>query len=394
MIGTIVVFAIFLVLYHHAIYPVVLAVLAKRRAKDAIQEQERGWVPNTADHDLPTVTLVVPAYNESEFIADKLRNLATLDYPAHKFSVWLICDGCSDDTATIAAQTLQEPELVQLNCQIFDEADNRGKLGQLNQFIPRVQTDLLALSDVSALLSINALLLCAGHFQNPRTGAVSGRYDLANPGDQGQMKYWQYQVAIKQRESDTGSVLGAHGAFYMIRTTLCQPIPEDTINDDFIIPMKVILAGYDVQYEPRIVALELERQSGHQELHRRQRIAMGNVQQALRLAPLLHPRYGLVAFNFFSGKVLRAFMPLIMLCAWLGSLYLSMPGTHSVQLTMEVWRLGFCLQTIGYTLALWHHFFPNHPKNKVLSMLYYVVSGHAANGIGLLKYAIGSRIRW
>ncbi len=59
--------------------------------------------------ELPSITVLMPAYNEAQWVAEKLRNLAALDYPQDKLEVVLACDGCTDNTADIARATAQEP---------------------------------------------------------------------------------------------------------------------------------------------------------------------------------------------------------------------------------------------------------------------------------------------
>lgn len=58
--------------------------------------------------ELPSITIVIPAYNEEKWIADKIRNCAVLDYPRGKLEVIIINDGSTDNTIAVAEETIQE----------------------------------------------------------------------------------------------------------------------------------------------------------------------------------------------------------------------------------------------------------------------------------------------
>ena len=196
----------------------------------------------------------------------------------------------------------------------------------------------------------------------------------------GEQKYWEYQSRLKADEASLGSVIGSHGAFYLIRTHLYRQLPEDTINDDFIIPMEIVRQGYRSVYEGDILALELEQAKASQDSHRRVRISAGNLQQALRLRGLLLPRHGGTAFTFASGKVLRVLMPYLMMIALIGSILLA--PEHSL----------FWLSAVGqmaiYGLYLVLELFGLGDSSKALQALKYLLRGHLNNLRGSLGYGL------
>lgn len=114
-----------------------------------------------------------------------------------------------------------------------------------------------------------------------------------------------------------------------MRRRLAAPLPPDTINDDFVLPMEIVARGYRALYRPDAMATELECADAATDRRRRRRIGAGNLQQAIRLRRLLHPRYGWTAFVFASGKVLRPGMPFAMLAALCGSAVLAPPPRRS-----------------------------------------------------------------
>ncbi len=376
-----------LVLYHHLLYPLLLRWLAAKRAVPELELPKRGFVQGPKDETLPLISLLMPAHDEEAVIAEKIRNLAALDYPHERLEIYLICDGCNDETAQIARKTHREPECAHLRLTIIEKTNNGGKLAILNEWVPNMAGSLVALSDVSALVSVDALLAAVSHFQNQQVGVVCGKYRLLKPGSPGEALYWTYQTAIKERESALGSIIGVHGAFYLFRKTLFQPLPDDTINDDFILPMEIVAQGYRAVYEPRINALELEKAAITTDQNRRRRIAAGNLQQTLRLRRLLNVRFGGVFFNFASGKTLRALMPFILLILFGSSAWLT---PHSS------WFAALFISQVGvYGLTLYRHFTLNRSAPMLMQTIYYLVSGHANGLIGAIRYIIGlERGRW
>lgn len=365
--------------YHHAAFP-----LALRGLTRLAPAPER---PAPAAGPLPRITLLMPAYNEAAYIAEKIRNLAAIDYPAERLEVLVGCDGCTDMTAAIAREVGDEPECRHLRLQVVEFMANRGKVAVLNDLVRLADGEIVALSDVSALVSVDALQLAAAWFARPEIGVVCAGYRLLRPGSVGEAAYWRYQTAIKRAESRLGSTLGAHGALYLFRRDLFRQLPGDTINDDFILPMAIVGRGFRAVYEEEMVALELEQSDLALDRRRRRRIAAGNTQQVIRLLGLLHPRHGWTAFLFASGKVLRVLMPFLLAAGLLGSLALA---PHSV-----LFALLAVLQLLLLGAATARALSPSHPLTRHFAVPHYLVSGHLAGLAGSLRYLAGlERGRW
>lgn len=376
--GFLTIFSAVLIVYHHAGYPLLLRYLGQRR------RQANGSGASAAKLDsseLPTITILLPAYNEERFIADKIRNLAFLDYPPDKLHIIIASDGSTDATYETAVKTLHEPECRHCKIKVVRFSRNQGKIAMLNRLVGEVKTEILALSDVSALISIDALKLAARRFRDPGVAVVNGRYRLLHPGSPGEKKYWEFQSRLKADEAALGSVIGSHGAFYLIRRHLYQQLPGDTINDDFIIPMKIVQQGYRSVHEDGIVSLELEQAKASEDSRRRYRIAAGNLQQALRLRGLLSPRHRGTAFTFASGKLLRVLMPYLMIIALAGSLYLS--PQHSLFLLMAI------MQVSAYSLYLVLEVFDIGGSSTILQTFRYLLRGHINNLKGSFDYMSG-----
>ena len=375
--------AALMIIYHHIGYPFMLRMVTRGLENTLPDFYHRHYRITPLDHMLPSINLIMPAHNEADSIAEKIRNLAALDYPDYKLKVTLVCDGCTDATARLAREAHNEEQCRHLQLTIIEKAQNSGKVVILNEAISQSQSSVIALSDVSSLLSVDSLLVVAAQLSHEQTGVVCGSYHFYQSLSVGEQVYWQYQRSIKTKESALGATLGVHGAFYAFRRDLFKLIPPDTINDDFTLPVQIVMKGYQCLYDPRITAMELEQAGNEMDFQRRKRIAAGNVQQATRHLGLLHPRYGKIALNFFSGKFLRPFMPLFLLMVLLSSTWLAWQYTF-FQIVL-FGQLGIYAITLFYLLRR------SQPAHRHLRVLFYLMSGHIAMGIGLCQYLCGQR---
>lgn len=347
--------------YHHVLYPAAMAVLGRvdTRSTDAPVDQECDT----------QVEILMPAFNEGRFVAEKIEALAAQDYPHDLMKVVIGCDGCTDGTARIAeAAAARHPSL---NIEIRDFAQNRGKTIVLNALIQSAKADIIVFTDVSALPAPDAIRRAVGHFRNPAIGAVGGGYALPSGAGRGERQYWGYQSAIKRGESRIAGLIGAHGAFHAARRTLIGMLPEDTINDDFIIPMRIAASGWTTVYDPQISVREVETVSEKAESRRRRRIGAGNLQQLLRLVgPILSSGKAGLMFALISGKGLRVAMgPLFLI----GLACLAVAGLESLP------ALAGFVAVIVATLK--------GPGR-------YAANGHIQSLIGAIQYLAGGYRRW
>lgn len=367
--------------YHHFAYPAVANRLANwRRARAGVQATP----PPLAATALPSVAVIVPAFNEAAYIAKKIDNLAALDYPRDRLQIVVALDGSTDGTRAAAEAAIAAlPPGVRIDLVVFPR--NRGKVAVLNDRIPATDADIVALTDASALMEPQALRQAAPHFADANVGVVFPTYRLLDAGSEGERAYTVYQTRLRADEAALDSPMGGHGALYFFRRRLWQPMPADTINDDFILPMSIVANGARGVYDQGIAAFELERTEATQEFRRRVRIGAGNLQQAVRLFRLADPRRGWLAFTFLSGKGTRPFMPFIGMLAVLATAILARDSTlYTVVLALELMTL---------VVAAWVILRRSSTTPKVLAWLGYLVEGHVASLVGALQVMMGLRLK-
>ena len=359
-------------LYIYAGYPALIWGLARAFGREPLRR------PIT-----PLVSLLIPAYNEETHIEAKLRNSLALDYPRRLLEIVVASDGSTDRTNSLVKAF--QPQGVTL----LVMRDNIGKSAMLDRTVPLLRGEIIVFSDASGLLEPDALRRLVASFADRRVGCVSGLYRVRSGSDlraQGEGLYWRYETAIKRQESRLHSILGAHGAFYAIRKSCFERLEGGSINDDYLIPMRIVAQGYRAVYEPAAVAWERESASMAGEFARRRRIAAGNCQQIVGLRRMLNPFQGWVAFSFFSHKVLRTLAPLFLLSLLVSSFWLSHPlGTTAVALQGLLYGSAFA----GYLCQR------RGASVRWLSPPLYFCVGNLAMLAGLVKFCFSrQRVTW
>jgi cellulose synthase/poly-beta-1,6-N-acetylglucosamine synthase-like glycosyltransferase len=334
------------IVYAYAGYPLVLIFLRifiHRRVKKSPIE--------------PYVTLVVPAYNESRVIEAKIRNSASLDYPAEKLEVLIASDGSSDSTVDVARKLSDGSRI-----RVLAFPENRGKVSVLNDAVREAKGEIIVFSDAAAILKSDSIRQLVANFADPKVGAVSGIYRVqhasgARSGSQEEI-YWRYETFLKMQESNLASTLGGHGAILGVRKDLYPYLVPGTINDDFVIPVRVVASGSRTVYEPLAVAFEeASEMVGFQ---RRVRIMAGNMQQLQEMKGLLWPPQPLPLLFFFSRKVVRSATPFFLVCLAVSNCFL---------LHERFYLLTGCCQLIFYGLAILGGRWPLRPR--LLRLPYY-----------------------
>ncbi len=322
-----------LIIFSYAAYPIIVWSLS-RWFTPSVE------APVCEPTDWPSVSLLIAAYNEEDVIEERVRNALEMDYPRDRLEIVIALDGCTDGTAVIVRR--YESHGVRL----LDFPERRGKSAVLNAAIGAVEGEIVLLSDANTGIDPQAARRLVRWFRHPHVGAVCGRLVLTDPhtGRNVDSLYWKYETLLKRCEGRLGALLGANGAIYAIRKELYQPIPSQTLIDDFVIPLLAKLrSGCSIIYESSAVATEETPADVQSEFRRRARIGAGGFQSIGMLWKLLDPRQGWVALSFLSHKVLRWFCPFFMIAVLASNLLLlDIPFYRLVLMS----QLGFYLVSV------------------------------------------------
>jgi cellulose synthase/poly-beta-1,6-N-acetylglucosamine synthase-like glycosyltransferase len=309
---------------------------------------------------LPAVSVVIVVRNEAHRVPARIENLLSLDYPA-ALQIILVCDGSPDDSCAV-------PERFRSRVAVIVQPP-RGKAAALNAGVAEARHDIVVFADARQTFATSALRALVAPFADPRVGAVTGELllDVEVPstpashasrtaGDQrspiadGVGMYWRYEKRLRRLESAVASTIGATGAIYAMRRSIWRPLPENTILDDVLAPMRAVLAGWSVVFEERAKAFDRAPADVTGELRRKIRTLAGNV-QILWLEPrLLVPFVNPVWLQYVSHKVGRLLAPYGLIALFISSLVLA--GKEPIYAAALALQCGFYgLSAYGAWLA-------------------------------------------
>ena len=337
-----------------------------------------------AFEELPSCTIIVAAYNEADFIKEKIENTLALNYPEGKLDIIFVTDGSSDNTPEIVAQY---PLIKLLHSPL-----RLGKISAVHRSIQVVNTDLIVFTDANTFLNSDALVLMCRHYADPKVGAVAGekRVMIEESADAtaGEGFYWKYESKLKTWDSELHSVVGAAGELFSIRKDQYEAVPSNSVLDDFMISMRIAEKGFVIVYEPDAFAQETSSANVGEELKRKIRIAAGGIQSVIWLKSLLNPfKFPMLSFQYISHRVLRwTITPFLMILAVILNLLIVIDGGSGLYVLLLVAQLLFYFAAyLGKILE------DRKVSVKLLFIPYYFCMMNYAVVAGLIRYFKGNQ---
>jgi cellulose synthase/poly-beta-1,6-N-acetylglucosamine synthase-like glycosyltransferase len=320
------------IFYVYLGYPLLLAIRSASAARPV-----RRAAPG-ADW-LPSVSVVLAVHNEALRLPGRLTNLLEQDYPA-PLDIVVVSDGSTDDPRRAVETVAGRVRLIELA--------RGGKAAALNAGVAAAHGEIVVFADARQRFAPDAVRQLVSSFADPAVGAASGELVLDSEGTpssapstvaDGVGLYWRYEKWLRRQESRLDSTLGATGAIYAIRRALWSPLPPETLLDDVLTPMRIVLGGRRAVFNERAQAFDCAAPDGAAEMRRKTRTLAGNY-QILALEPrLIVPFVNRVWWQYVSHKLGRLVVPWALLGALASSAFLA-PGSwvYAVALILQ---LGF-----------------------------------------------------
>ncbi|HEY1558148.1 MAG TPA: glycosyltransferase [Kofleriaceae bacterium] len=178
----------------------------------------------------PTVTVVVPMFNEGSSIADTIQSLVSLDYPQHKLEVIVVDDCSTDGSYAYACKAAQDLP----NVRVIKNPHNMGKRRGINHAVRESTAEIILSVDSDVIVFPTALRELVARFTTPQIAAVGGRIHVSNPNENWltklqTIKYYFGQEHLKNLERGLDSVMCLSGCLTAYRRSVLielEPILE------------------------------------------------------------------------------------------------------------------------------------------------------------------------
>jgi len=314
-----------LLLYTYMGYPMLLLVLGAFKKKETYSD---------SDYE-PTISVIIPAYNEEKIIEKKIQNILSLKYPKDKLEVIVVSDASTDRTNEIVNQ-FQEDRL-----KFLVQPQRNGKAAALNLGLRTANLEIIIFSDASIILEPNALQEIVKGFRSDKIGCISGEDYIPGGGSEG--AYGKYELFLRNLESRASSIVGASGCFYAQRRDLCDEFPQGMAPDFFSV-LQNAEKGFKAVTEPKAKgAMESVRQSS-QEFERKVRTLLRGMTTLMHYRHLMNPfRFGIFSIQLLSHKILRWTASILLILCFFSNLFL---------VSSPFYLIIFLLQLAFYSLAI------------------------------------------
>lgn len=368
-------FIIFLPIHSYVIYPLIMWFISK-------------LISNTISHNqefYPEVSIIVSAFNEEKVIAQRINNIANQDYDLDKIELIIGSDGSNDKTNQIVKELLTRYRWIKF----YEFNTRRGKAAVINDLVENATGDVLIFTDANTEFESGSIRALVKGFNDQRVGGVSGKLKLVESADKPhsntkEIKYWDFEVKIKEFEGKAGILIGANGAIFSIRKELFVSLPVDKpITDDLFLTLSVIDKGYKFLYEVKALAYEETASNLIIEFKRKVRFASTNFETIKQFKSLIFGKNIFVVFSLWSHKIFRWITPLLLILIFFLSAGLSAYN--------PTYKVFFYFQLFFYALAIVGYFLLIIKiKIPVVSMIFYFVYSNIAILWGLYKFLSGS----
>lgn len=325
----------------------------------------------------PSVSLIIPAHNEEKVIATKLNNALSLEYATDKLEVLLVLDGCADKTIEIAGS------FSDLRLKVIEQKPRKGKMAALNLAVTQARGNIIVFTDANSLYEKDAVKKLVRNFADEKIGCVCGELKYRNESlvGEGEDLYWRYEKFIKTKESQLRSLLVVNGSIYAIRKKLFEPV-EETLADDFVVPMVIAKKGYGLVYEPEAIALEKTAGSTKEGINQKARIIAQGLKASFAIGPIILSSGPIRIFEFLLHKFIRWFIPVFLIIILVANIFLLDILFYKVVFLCQA--LFYLFAAIGYLLE------ERNIKLRIFKVPFYFCVVNFASAIGLLRFLTGS----
>ncbi|BAZ17452.1 polysaccharide deacetylase [Calothrix sp. NIES-4071] len=281
----------------------------------------------------PSVSVIVPAYNEEKVISRTINSILHSRYT--NFDIIVVDDGSTDNTYQDVVENFAHEHRVH----VFTKA-NGGKAQAVNYGIRHSNAEIIVSLDADTILRPNAIAKLARHFADPQIGAVAGNAKVGNRINI--LTFWQALEYITSQNLERRAfgllncisvVPGAIGAWRRELILQAGGYATDTLAEDADLTLAVLRMGYKIDYEENAIALTEAPDTVSGFLKQRFRWMYGTLQAAWKHRDtLFRPKFGALGMfaipNVFVFQILFPLVSPLMDVMMVGSIAWAMWQKH------------------------------------------------------------------
>lgn len=195
----------------------------------------------------PSVSIIIPAYNEEETIRNAIESCLSLNYPKNKLEIIVVNDGSTDRTEEIVREYVDGGLVKLIN------KPNTGKADSLNRGIDIAKGELIACLDADSEFTKNALINMIGYFNDPMVGAVTPTLKAKTPKNMIQKIQWFeyiFSIYLRKMMSFLNSIYVTPGPGSIYRKRVIEEVggfDKQNLVEDTDIALKIQSKGYRIE---------------------------------------------------------------------------------------------------------------------------------------------------
>ena len=293
------------------------------------------YKPTPVDPDYtPSVTIVIPCFNEETWIRETIVRCADQDYPVDKLELIIVDDGSTDNSVEVIKQTVKDmcAEGAQYNIEnrvrVFLQNYNQGKREAMGIGIRNARTELIVFVDSDSFLYPNAIRTLVQPMKDPKMGGVAGRTDVANIYTNWltKMQAVRYYISfriMKAAEAYFDSVMCLSGPLSCYRLDIVRDVFDKWINQRFMGQKATfgddrsltnyVVEHYRTDYQDHAICSTIVPNQNRQFLRQQMRWKRSWLRESLRACTFMWKKQPFMALSFYLGVLVPLIAPIIVL---------------------------------------------------------------------------------
>jgi len=319
-------------------------------------------VKNPQPRKFPSISLIVPAYNEEKNIAKAIMALAQLNYPSEQLEILVIDDGSRDRTFEIAKKAAAEiMKSKNILVKVFTKK-NGGKASAINLGISKSKSEIIATLDADSFVTKDALLKMVGYLDNPKVVSVTSSLKVYKPkGFLQRVQHIEYLFSIFMRKifAFLNVIHITPGPLSIYRKSFFDKyggFDEDNPTEDTEIAFRIQSHHYKIENSVDAIVYTVAPSNFNVLLKQRVRWYSGLLKNLKMYPQLFNPSYGYLALFALPAALLSVVLLLIVV-------------TYFTYLLVDAW-----IQTFNYWLSVNFDFVTLMKGFKIEYMYYELTS--------------------